>query len=623
MRPSAASKWWERHLAGASALVAAAIGAAALIGWFTGNPLLLGLHERYIPMAPNTAIGFVVLGAALLAIGDRRARWASGAAAVGVAVVCLLRLSEYVTGVDRAVDAWFLDAPAETLNLAPVGKMALSTALAFVVAGGATAALAGRAGRVAGHVAGCSGLAVTAAGLVFVLGYGFNPGAPLLYGTGAIPMALNTALGFVAIGTGLVAAAGRDAFPAALLSGPSIRARLLRVFLPLVVGTVLVVCWTTHALSTAVSPSSATIGAAALATTAILLFGLICARIAGVVGERIERAEAELRRAHDLLERKVEERTAELSGALADLRRAHDELQRAHHELQQTQVRMLQQAKMASLGRTAAGVAHEINNPLAFVTNNMAILKREVTSIHEILDLYRRAEQTLSQYQHELHDEIRDLCEAVDLPYILDNLDRLLDRSREGLRRIQKIVQDLRDFAHLDEADYQDADLNAGVIATTNIMRSLADEVGVALETDLGPIPHLLCYPAKINLVIQNLVANAIDACCAGGRIVVGTRPLDDGVEIEVRDTGCGVDPAIAERIFDPFFTTKTVGRGTGLGLSMSYGIVKDHGGTIACDSEPGRGARFTVRLPRTPPRPPGAGSDGTRLEPIGTLGGR
>ena len=188
----------------------------------------------------------------------------------------------------------------------------------------------------------------------------------------------------------------------------------------------------------------------------------------------------------------------------------------AHAELKQAQSRMLQQAKMASLGQTAAGVAHEINNPLAFVTNNITVLQREVAGLHDIILLYQQADATLAADQRELLGRIRDLAEEVDLPYMLGNLDGLLDRSRDGLRRIQKIVEDLRDFAHLDEADLKEADLNAGVVATVGMMRSLADERRVALETDLAPLPRLACYPAKINLVVQNLLSNAIDACRRG-----------------------------------------------------------------------------------------------------------
>ena len=259
---------------------------------------------------------------------------------------------------------------------------------------------------------------------------------------------------------------------------------------------------------------------------------------------------------------------------------------------------MLQQANLASLGQTAAGVAHEINNPLAFVTNNITLLKREVTDLHDILRLYQQAETTLGAYRHDLLERIRTLSDEVDLPFVQANLDGLLDRSREGLKRIQKIVENLRDFAHLEEAESQEADLSAGVTATVSILHELAARRHVTLETELENVPKLNCYPAKINMVIQNLVVNAIDACSAGGTVVVRTRAREEAVEIEVADDGCGIDSAIQGKVFDPFFTTKPVGQGTGLGLSMSYGIIKDHGGSIDFESETGRGTRFTCVIP-------------------------
>jgi len=584
------------------------VGTAALVGWATKQPVLLGLRSSYIPMAPNTALAFVVLGLGLMAAisGGRAARGGASAGAILVALIGVLRIIEMATGLDIAVDRWFYRAPAARFGLAEVGKMSSYSAAAFVAAGMGLVAIVGpaRRGR-AGGLAGPCGLIAGLTGLVFGLGYLFSPNAPLLYGTESIPMALNTSLCFVGLGAGLVAAAGPRRFPLRRLSGSSVSARLLRVFLPLVVGTVGVVAWLTHVVTSSAGASSAAVSSAALATAAIFPFALICGRIARRVGEQLEKAESELRQAHDELEVKVEARTADLSRAnaelgrsLRDTRAAHEALLIAHRELKDAQGRMLQQAKMASLGQTAAGVAHEINNPLSFVTNNLAVLKREVTALHDLLCLYQQAGQTLAEYEHVLHARILDLAEEVDLPFVLTNLEGLMDRSRGGLHRIQKIVEGLRDFAHLEEADFQEADLNAGVRSTVDLMRTLAEGRQVILETDLAPIPRMDCYPAKLNMVLQSLISNAIDASPPGGRVVVSTRPVGTGIEVEVADGGSGIPVEIREKVFDPFFTTKPIGKGTGLGLSISYGIVKDHDGTIDFESIPGQGTRFTVRLP-------------------------
>ncbi len=602
---------YRRATQACAALVVLA-GSAALAGWATGRPALLGLRANYIPMAPNTALAFIVLGLGLFWVvsGWRGGRVLAGPGAALVGVVGILRLVEYASGGGLAVDEWFFRVRAGQLGRAPVGKMSLPTSVAFISASAAVVALAWPSRwKSSGHAAGVCGLVTGMTGLVFTLGYLFSPNSPLLYGTESIPMALNTALCFLFVGGGLVAAAGPEAFPAARLAGSSIRARLLRIFLPLVVGTVGVVAWLTHLVTTTAGSSSAAISSAALAAAAIVLFGMICARVAGRVGGQIERAESALQRAHDLLEFKVNERTRELSrsnGELArslnDARLAHESLQRAHVELQQAQSRMMQQARMASLGQTAAGVAHEINNPLSFVTNNITLLKREVTGLQDVLLLYQQAEQTLAQYQRDLLGRISELAEEVDLPYVLENLSGLMERTQRGLLRIQKIVADLRDFAHLEEAEFKEADLNDGIGTTVRLMQTLAGVRQVSLESNLAPIPTISCFPAKINLVVQSLISNAIDATPEGGRVVIETRAIGGGIEIRVSDNGCGIAPAIADRIFDPFFTTKPIGKGTGLGLSISFGIVKDHGGSIDFKSLPGQGTQFTIFIPAAPP---------------------
>jgi PAS domain S-box-containing protein len=302
---------------------------------------------------------------------------------------------------------------------------------------------------------------------------------------------------------------------------------------------------------------------------------------------------------HDITERKRAQEQLRLQNTqLQEMARSERE---AHEALKKAQSQLVQSEKLASLGQLVAGVAHEINNPLSFVGNNVAVLQREVRALRDLLALYQEAEALLAEYRPELAGRIRDLAEQVDLNYMLGNLDGLMARSRDGLKRIHQIVKDLRDFARLDESDLHEVDLNAGIASTINIIQGQAKKQQVALEMDLSPLPGVTCYPAKINQVVLNLLSNALDACSAGGKVTVGTRANGDGVEILVTDTGSGIDPAIREKIFDPFFTTKPQGKGTGLGLSISYGIVQMHGGTIDFESTPGEGTRFWVRLPRRP----------------------
>src|SRR5580658_4830147 len=148
----------------------------------------------------------------------------------------------------------------------------------------------------------------------------------------------------------------------------------------------------------------------------------------------------------------------------------------------------------------------------------------------------------------------------------------------------------------------EEADINAGVSPTVNIVAGRAKKQGVELETDLGSLPSVTCYLARINQVLLNLVVNAIDACGQGGKVIIRTRPSDDGVILQVIDNGSGIDPETMTKIFDPFFTTKPLGQGTGLGLSISHGIISEHGGRIEVDSTPGKGSTFTVHLPKVRP---------------------
>lgn len=270
---------------------------------------------------------------------------------------------------------------------------------------------------------------------------------------------------------------------------------------------------------------------------------------------------------------------------------------RAHEALKETQAQLVQSEKMAGLGQLVAGIAHEINNPLSFVSNNMAVLQRDVTILREVLDLYRSAEAGLAG-RADLLDPIHEIAQRTDLPYTIRNLNEMLDRSRDGLKRIEQIVNDLRDFVRLDENQVKEADLNHSIESTVNIIRSRAKGRQVEVELELNPLPPVPCYLAKINQVIMNLVANAIDASAVGGKVVVRSATHNSEVGIDVIDHGSGIPAAIRDKIFDPFFTTKPPGQGTGLGLSISFGIVRDHGGRIEVDSKEGAGSRFTVYIP-------------------------
>jgi signal transduction histidine kinase len=266
-------------------------------------------------------------------------------------------------------------------------------------------------------------------------------------------------------------------------------------------------------------------------------------------------------------------------------------LAQQNQALREAQAALVQSEKLASLGRVAAGVAHEINNPIAYVTNNLAVLRRDMQATFAALDAYRKGNA----------DEAARLEEEGDIAYFQENFPRTCDKTLEGLRRVRDIVNNLRDFAHLDEAEFKEADLNAALESALEILQHEVKAKGVHVATQFEPLPAVLCHPGKINQVFFNLLVNAVQACGAGGIVAVRTRFEAGKAVVEVQDNGCGIKPEHRSRLFEPFFTTKPIGQGTGLGLSVSYGIIRDHGGNIEVESEVGRGTTFRVRIPLSP----------------------
>jgi PAS domain S-box-containing protein len=306
---------------------------------------------------------------------------------------------------------------------------------------------------------------------------------------------------------------------------------------------------------------------------------------------RLMTAEDELRKANTVLEKKNE-----------DLHAAHQAEVNALAELKEAQGQLVQSAKLAGLGEMVAGVAHEINNPLAFVSNNVVVLKRDVGGVRRLFELYRQTDPLLEQQRAELFAQIKELADEIDLQYILENLDGIFARSTDGLKRIAEIVQGLRTFARTDDGALRlEPMLNDGIESTLTIARGRATKKKVRLEFTRGDIPPLVCNLAKLNQVVMNLVANAIDASNENTAVAVRSYADEKNVNIEVTDHGCGMDPAVRAHLFEPFYTTKPQGQGVGLGLSISYGIiVKTHSGTIDVASTPGEGSTFTIRIPRS-----------------------
>ena len=269
---------------------------------------------------------------------------------------------------------------------------------------------------------------------------------------------------------------------------------------------------------------------------------------------------------------------------------------------------VLQTAKMASIGQLAAGVAHEINNPMGFIHANLFQMSEYVADLRQLWgrveSLQKAADGGDRRALERAAAELREASDEVDLVYVLQDLAKAIRESQEGSERIRHIVQDLRDFSHQDTGERVLSDINQCLDSTANIVWPMMKHL-VELERDYAELPPVPCYPMQLKQVFMNLLVNAYQAIEAGsagegalGRVTLTTGRYEGGIHIAVADTGVGIPSAQLDRIFEPFYTTKKVGSGTGLGLSTSYNIIKRHGGTLGVESEPGRGTRFSIRLP-------------------------
>ncbi|MHB0991860.1 MAG: ATP-binding protein [Burkholderiales bacterium] len=266
-------------------------------------------------------------------------------------------------------------------------------------------------------------------------------------------------------------------------------------------------------------------------------------------------------------------------------------------QLESAQGQLLQSEKMASVGQLAAGVAHEINNPIGYVYSNLNSLEKYVQEIFGLVDVYTEAEALIADSA--VQNRIRTVKTQLDMDFLKSDVQALLSESKEGIGRVKKIVQDLKDFSHVDASeDWNYANLQAGIDSTLNIVNN---EIKYKAEVvkDYAGIPEVECLISQLNQVFMNLLVNAAHAIDEHGIITIRTGQYDDNeIWIEISDTGSGIAPENIKRIFDPFFTTKPIGKGTGLGLSLSYGIIRKHHGRIEVNSELGVGTTFKVSLP-------------------------
>jgi signal transduction histidine kinase len=284
------------------------------------------------------------------------------------------------------------------------------------------------------------------------------------------------------------------------------------------------------------------------------------------------------------------------------------EVTRKTQEIRDTQVFLLQQEKMASIGQLAAGMAHEINNPVGFVVSNLHTLKSNTDDLCALIREYQElVDLTATELGglknagpiEEKLSSIDQLRNTIDIDFVVEDTADLIGESLDGAKRVKDIVQSLQNFTHPSVENAESADLNQCLDTTLSVLSSqLGAQVNI--QRDYAPLPPLKCHMRDVNQAFFNIIKNAIQAVDAAGEITLRTRRLGDEVAVSISDNGFGIDAGILGRLFDPFFTTREVGAGAGLGLTQAYNTVRSHGGEITVQSAPGEGSTFTVKLPLT-----------------------
>lgn len=293
----------------------------------------------------------------------------------------------------------------------------------------------------------------------------------------------------------------------------------------------------------------------------------------------------------------------ELAESNAALRHRQQEQDALIRELKQARDQLMQSEKMASIGQLAAGVAHEINNPIGYVRSNLSSLREYTNSLMTLNDAFAKA------LGDKLQDpELQSLCRHHDLDFIREDLPSLLEESSDGIERVEKIIRSLRDFSRTDTGEMEPLDIHQCVNKALAVARNEI-KYKATIETDFSELPDITGVDSQLGQVFLNLLVNAAQAIEEQGQITITTAQYDaEHIEVRVSDTGQGIEAENLDRLFDPFFTTKPVGKGTGLGLSLSYGIVQSHKGDMKVDSTPGQGTTFRVILPMKQPLHEGGG---------------
>ncbi|MGK2864128.1 MAG: ATP-binding protein [Chitinophagaceae bacterium] len=319
--------------------------------------------------------------------------------------------------------------------------------------------------------------------------------------------------------------------------------------------------------------------------------GDLTQRVTNKSGDEI----GELARAFNKMVEDLEKAHKELYKANSNLASANDALNTTVADLKAAQEQLIQAEKMASLGQLTAGIAHEINNPINFVTANIQPLKDDLADILKVIDRYDKVIKKKGIEKD--FQEVESFKQDSRIDLTMSEVNNLLKGIEDGAKRTSEIVKGLRNFSRLDQNVFRKASLNECIESTLTLLQSTYKN-RIEIVKQMGDLPEVDCFPGQINQVLMNILSNAVQAIPASGTIFIKTWQVNDMVKISIKDTGTGMTNEVRKKIFDPFFTTKEVGKGTGLGLAISFGIIQKHNGEIEVFSKPGDGTEFIIRIP-------------------------
>ncbi|HEY9852932.1 MAG TPA: ATP-binding protein [Leptolyngbyaceae cyanobacterium] len=611
------------------------IGCVVIAGWIFHIEILKSILPGLVSMKANTSICFILSGSSLwlwhekLEVRSTRSNFnrTAFACASFVIFIALLTLIQYGFNLNFGIDQLLFKDNPSAVNTSNPGRMAPNTALNFLLLGSALLLL----NIPRPNYRPVQSFSLVAFLISFLGFLGYIYGNAYFYKAGAsfTAMALHTAITFILLCLGILLARPDKGLMATFTSDNAggIMARRLSpsaIIVPPIVGWLILSGYRSNVYT-------AEMGISLLGILNVVVFAVLIwwnAQEMGTLDSQRDRAEKALKKAFEELENRVEERTTELrqtnerlhneivdrKEAEAALRESEArerqkacQLELALQKLQQTQSQLIQTEKISSLGQLVAGVAHEINNPINFISGNIGYAYKYSQGLLDIVRLYQQ------YYPHPV-PEIEKKSEALELDFLMEDLTKLLSSMKVGVDRIQEIVLSLRNFSRLDEAEMKSVNIHEGIDSTLLILqhriKAKPNRPAIQIIKKYGDLPLVECLAGQMNQVFMNLLANAIDVLEEAEEksriqtptILIRTEKINSTqIAITITDNGPGMTEQVCQKLFDPFFTTKPVGKGTGLGLSISYQIVVEkHGGQLKCVSAPGQGAEFTIVLPHT-----------------------